>query len=71
MSGAVVSLKANGFFDCMRRWWNLFEMAQAYARNLTLITVVTVMCQNASGFVFCILFKMVSSTGSQMPTCLE
>eukprot|EP00434_Breviolum_minutum_P036144 symbB.v1.2.032015.t1/scaffold3786.1/size52255/2 len=30
---AVVSLKAHGFFDCMRRWWNLFEMAQAYARE--------------------------------------
>eukprot|EP00435_Cladocopium_sp_Y103_P075456 s3_g58.t1 len=29
----VVSLSANNFFDCMRRWWNLFEMAQAYARE--------------------------------------
>jgi hypothetical protein len=29
----VVSLSANHFFDYMRRWWNLFEMAQAYARD--------------------------------------
>jgi len=29
----IVSLQASGFFDCMRRWWNLFEMAQTYARE--------------------------------------
>ena len=56
MSGAVVSLKAHGFFDCMRRWWNLFEMAQAYARDLPLIAVATVRSHR---------------TGSQTPTCFK
>lgn len=30
---SVVRLSAKNFSDCMRRWWNLFEMAQAYARE--------------------------------------
>ena len=33
---SVVRLSAKNFFDCMRRWWNLFEMAQAYARDSSL-----------------------------------
>lgn len=30
----VVRLKVTGFFDCLRRWWSLLEMAQSYARDL-------------------------------------
>lgn len=40
----IVSLRADAFYDCMRRWWNLFDLAQVYARPWAGRVVLVVPC---------------------------